>query len=90
MAEYSAKVHKNGPDELVVESGGTITIKTGGSLALESGAEMTAPEAGAFIADLVAITGGQSPTEAEHNEVRTAINGILAILVNNGMMLPGA
>ncbi len=32
------------------------------------------------IADLVAITGGQSPTEAEHNLVITAVNGILEAL----------
>jgi hypothetical protein len=35
------------------------------------------------IADLVAITGGQSPTEAEHNLVITTVNAILASLVNS-------
>lgn len=32
------------------------------------------------IADLAAITGGEAPTEAEHNATRTAINSILAVL----------
>lgn len=45
---YIPKVHMDGPDELVVESGGQIT--NGGT------------QAGA-IADLSAITGGESPTE---------------------------
>jgi predicted RecA/RadA family phage recombinase len=34
----------------------------------------------AAIADLVAISGGESPTEAEHNAVITKVNGILAAL----------
>ena len=29
---YTAKVHKEGPDNLVVESGGTIEVKNGGSV----------------------------------------------------------
>jgi hypothetical protein len=32
------------------------------------------------IADLVAITGGQSPTEAEHNSVISTVNDILTVL----------
>lgn len=31
---YTAKVHMNGPDEQVVESGGSIDVKSGGSLKL--------------------------------------------------------
>lgn len=38
------------------------------------------------ITDLVAITGGQSPTEAEHNLVITAINSILAALRSSGII----
>lgn len=86
---YNSPIYFDQSGNLVVTSGANITFKSGASLALQSGATMTAPQAGAYIADLAAITGGQSPTEAEHNEVRTAINGILAILVNNGMMLAG-
>ena len=35
------------------------------------------------IDDLVAITGGQSPTEAEHNSVISTVNDILAALRNS-------
>lgn len=38
------------------------------------------------IADLAAITGGESPTEAEHNAVRTKINAILEALRNSGII----
>ena len=42
MADYSAKVYmKQGGDEQIVESGGTITVKSGGSLVLETGASFT-------------------------------------------------
>lgn len=34
----------------------------------------------AAIANLSAISGGEAPTEAEHNATRTAINSILAAL----------
>lgn len=86
---YNSPIYFDANGNLVVTSGATITVKSGASLALQSGASMTAPEAGAYIADATAITGGQSPTEAEHNELITKINAILAILVNNGMMLAG-
>ena len=68
---YIPKVHMDGPDELVVESGGQITN--------------AGTQAGA-IADLAAITGGEAPTEAEHNAVRTAVNSILAALRGVGLI----
>jgi hypothetical protein len=40
----------------------------------------------AFIADATAITGGESPTEAEHNALVTKINAILDVLVEQGLM----
>lgn len=40
----------------------------------------------AAIADLAAITGGDAPTEAEHNAVRTAVNSILAALRGVGVI----
>ena len=43
-------------------------------------------EQAAAIADLDAITGGQSPTEAEHNLVVGAINDILAALRAAGIV----
>lgn len=38
------------------------------------------------IADLAAITGGDAPTEAEHNAARVKINSILAALRNSGII----
>ena len=38
------------------------------------------------IADATAITGGQSPTEAEHNALVTKINAILDVLEAHGLM----
>lgn len=39
-----------------------------------------------LIADLAAITGGESPTEAEHNLVVTKVNAILDLLEYHGLM----
>ena len=46
----------------------------------------TAVAAADAIADLTAITGGESPTEAEHNALRTAVNAILAALRARGIV----
>ena len=71
----TAKVHKEpGGDRLSIESGGSILVKTGGKLLPNSGTQPT------HIADLPAISGGEAPTEAEHNAHRAALNGVLAIL----------
>jgi hypothetical protein len=40
----------------------------------------------AAIADLTAITGGESPTEAEHNALVTKINALLAALRTAGLL----
>lgn len=40
----------------------------------------------ANIADLVAITGGESPTEAEHNLIVTKVNAILTALEAAGIL----
>lgn len=40
----------------------------------------------ALIADATAITGGESPTEAEHNALVTIINSILDVLEAHGLM----
>ena len=41
---------------------------------------------GANIADLAAITGGESPTEAEHNLIVTKVNAILTALEAQGIL----
>jgi hypothetical protein len=40
------------------------------------------------LADLVAITGGDAPTEAEHNAIITKVNAIITALENAGILLP--
>lgn len=40
----------------------------------------------AAIVDLVAITGGEAPTEAEHNAVRTRVNLLTQILRDAGLI----
>lgn len=42
----------------------------------------------AAIADFVPITGGEAPTEAEFNGLGATVNDILAVLRNNGIVLP--
>lgn len=42
----------------------------------------------AAIADLTAITGGESPTEAEHNLVVTKVNAIITALEVAGILTP--
>jgi hypothetical protein len=38
------------------------------------------------LTDLVAITGGESPTEAEHNAVRTRVNVLTQVLRDAGLI----
>lgn len=40
------------------------------------------------IADATAITGGESPTEAEHNTLITKLNSVLAALREFGLIAP--
>jgi hypothetical protein len=40
----------------------------------------------AAVADLTAITGGEAPTEAEHNLVVSKVNALLAALRTSGML----
>ena len=49
--------------------------------------QLDGPGAGnAAIDDLVAITGGQAPTETQHNLVLEAVNDILTVLRNSGVI----
>jgi len=68
------------------EQGGAVTV-IGGELRIASGGTITAAGTqAAAIANLTAITGGEAPTEAEHNAVRTAVNSILAALRGAGII----
>lgn len=40
----------------------------------------------AALTDLVAITGGEAPTEAEHNAVRTRVNVLTQVLRDAGLI----
>jgi hypothetical protein len=60
-----------GGNELRVNSGGTITA---------------AGTQAAHIANATAITGGESPTEAEHNALVTKLNSVLAALRGVGVL----
>jgi hypothetical protein len=51
---------------------------------IEAGVGLT----GAAIANATAITGGESPTEAEHNALVTKLNSVLAVLRTNGIIAP--
>lgn len=49
----------------------------------DAGVAVVAPSAN--ISDATAITGGESPTEAEHNALVTKINAIIAVLEAQGL-----
>lgn len=53
---YTAKVHMNGPDEQVVESGGSMDIKSGGSLKLAGTALTPSAEQINALSNAFAIT----------------------------------
>lgn len=69
-----------------VEQGGAVSV-IGGELRVASGGTITAAGTQAsHIADATAITGGEAPTEAEHNAALTKINSILAALRGVGIL----
>jgi hypothetical protein len=78
---YQGKVYREqGGDRMVVASGGSIRIATGGAILPNSGTQA------AHIADATAITGGEAPTEAEHNTLITKLNSVLAALRGAGII----
>jgi hypothetical protein len=48
--------------------------------------ELADASAQAAVADLAAITGGEAPTEAEHNAVRTRVNLLTQVLRDAGLI----
>ena len=69
---YSTTIyHKQGGNEIVVGAGGKIT---------------NAGTQAATIADVAALTGGESPTEAEFNALATKFNAVLAALEGVGIL----
>lgn len=77
----TAKVHRpQGGEQLVVESGGSIQIMTGGKVLPNSGTQA------AHIADVAALTGGEDPTEAEFNALAVKFNALLAAVRGAGIL----
>lgn len=74
-------------DGATIKGGATTGVKIGASAADKVGFFGASPVARqANIADATAITGGESPTEAEHNALVTKINSILTALENLGLL----
>ena len=77
---YQPKVYREqGGNKLVIDAGGAIDVLAGGQVTA-AGTQAVA------IADATAITGGESPTEAEHNILLVKLNGILAALRGAGVI----
>lgn len=77
---YNTEIYRQqGGAILVVDDGGAIRVNAGGTIT-DDGTQASA------IADATAITGGESPTEAEHNALLTKVNSILAALRGVGII----
>lgn len=77
---YNTEIYREqGGAKLVVDDGGEIRVNAGGKIT-DDGTQASA------IADATAITGGESPTEAEHNTLITKLNSILAALRGVGII----
>jgi hypothetical protein len=81
MAAGTKTIKGAGPHETGVTLGTSTT-----DLVSLHGVTPVAQRAGAAQAALVAITGGESPTEAEHNLVITLVNELRAALVEKGII----
>ena len=85
MSNYSAKVHKDGPDALVVESGGYLDVESGGELRID-GTAVTASAAqlnalaGSFT-DLELGSSGDAGSLTVYPA--TAANGTLVVTATN-------
>lgn len=72
-----------------LQGGNVLEVASGGEIKVASGGKITnAGTQASAITDVTAITGGESPTEAEHNTVITKVNAILAALRGAGITAP--
>lgn len=77
---YTTEIYREqGGAALVVDDAGEIRINAGGMIT-DDGTQASA------IADATAITGGESPTESEHNALLAKVNSILAALRGVGII----
>lgn len=68
-----------------MEQGGSV-LSIGGSVAVRGGTITNDGTQASAVADATAITGGESPTEAEHNALVTKLNSVLAALRGVGII----
>ena len=62
MSDYQDKIHKDGPDKLVVESGGVIEVKSGGAIS-NAGDSIAVVDPADHVADAsVTLTDYDAPT----------------------------
>ncbi len=83
MSEYEPKVHHDGPDTLVVESGGDINVKTGGTVSANG--TQASHIADASVAHALNATFSDTEVEAALNALGTKINAILAAVEGGGI-----
>lgn len=68
------------------QGGAVLEVATGGQISLNGGTITANGTQATAIADATAITGGESPTEAEHNALLAKVNSILAALRGAGII----
>jgi hypothetical protein len=77
MSFENAKVHMNGPDELVLESGATLTVKSGAAVNMDSGSTLSAAADQAF-------TGTQTFDDIAGNASTLSITGKASTAATGG------
>ena len=78
---YNAKIRR-------LQGGYVLEVIAGGELRLNGGTITNAGTQATAIADATAITGGDAPTEAEHNALLAKVNSILAALRGAAVIAP--
>lgn len=69
-----------------LQGGAVLEIATGGEIRLNGGTITNAGTQATAIADTAALTGGESPTEAEFNALLVKFNAALAALRGAGII----
>jgi hypothetical protein len=83
MSEYEPKVHSDGPDKLVVESGGEIEVKSGGKIS--AAGTQASHIADASVAHDLNATFSDTEAEAALDALGTKINAVIAVLEGAGL-----
>jgi hypothetical protein len=80
---YYPKVHHDGPDKLVIESGGTLDVKAGANV---TGIVGVSAIATVQAANVTTIATDLTTTEALANSLKTDLNALIAKLEAAGLM----